>query len=266
MKVRDLMTPHPTCAEPETTVEEIATWMKQEDIGCVPVVEEGQVVGMITDRDIVTRCIAEGKDPAECRAEDINSPQSVTIGPDADAKEAARLMADRQIRRLAVVEGGKLVGMLSLGDVAVKEQNDRLSGDVLQDVSEGVKGSGATTMHPHMGGSRSSVKTSTADRTEAGRSSTGHTTGSQQNFARQKQTSGLTPEEHIEDRRHDRGAEDARPSAAFEPVPSGITNRGPEEAARQEKVLPFREKRDNRVRSEANRTRDEAERRSRKPA
>lgn len=266
MKVRDLMTPHPTCAEPETTVEEIATLMKQEDIGCVPVVDDGQIVGMVTDRDIVIRCIAEGKDPAACRADDIISPQSVTIGPDANTKEAARLMADRQIRRLAVVEGGKLVGMLSLGDVAVKQHDDRLSGDVLQDVSEGVKGSGADAMPPHMGGSRSSVKTSTADRTDAGRSSTGKTTGSQHNFAREKRSSGTTQDKHLEDRRHDRGAEDARPSAVFEAVPSGITNLGAEEALRQEKVLPFREKRDNRVRSEANRPRNEVERRTRKGA
>lgn len=264
MKVRDLMTPHPTCAEPDTTVEEIATWMKQEDIGCVPVVEEGQVVGMITDRDIVIRCIAEGKDPAECRADDVITPQSVTISPDADAQEAARLMSDRQIRRLAVVEGGKLVGMVSLGDVAVKQQDDRLSGDVLQEVSEGVKGSGAATMHPHMGGSRSGVKTATADRTDAGRSSSGKTMGSQQNNARPKISNGISPEEAMD--ADNRRPEDARPSAAFDSGRAGITNRGAEEASRQEKVLPFREKTDNRVRGEANRTRAEAERRSRKPA
>ncbi len=140
MKVRELMTAQPVCADPDTTVEEIASLMKEENIGCVPIVDDdGQVAGMITDRDIVIRCIAEGKDPSECRADDIVSPQSVTINPNADAKEAARLMADRQIRRLAVVEHGKLVGMLSLGDVAVKQHDDRLSGDVLQDVSEGVK-------------------------------------------------------------------------------------------------------------------------------
>ena len=79
MKIRDLMTPHPTCATPDTTVEEIATLMKEENIGCVPVVDEdGQVAGMITDRDIVLRCVAVGKDPAECCADDIISPQSVT--------------------------------------------------------------------------------------------------------------------------------------------------------------------------------------------
>lgn len=171
MKVRDLMTPHPTCAAPDTTVEEVATLMKEENIGCVPVVDEdGQVAGMITDRDIVLRCVAAGKDPAECRADDIISPQSVTIGPDADAKEAARLMADHQIRRLAVVESDKLVGMLSLGDVAVKQQDDRLSGDVLQEVSEGVKSaSDASHMGAHQGGSRSGVKTSTADLNEDAR-------------------------------------------------------------------------------------------------
>lgn len=252
MKVRELMTPNPTCAEPETTVEEIATLMKEEDIGCVPVIDEdGQVAGVITDRDIVLRCIAEGKDPAECRADDVISPQSVTISPNADTKEAARLMADRQIRRLPVVENGKLVGMLSLGDVAVKEHDDRLSGDVLQDVSEGVKtATDARTMGAHLGGSRSGVKTATADRVEAGRSSSGKTTGSQQNFARQKKTSGL-PAEEAQEGLH----EDARPSAPFDSgsadVAGGITNRPDEEARRQEKVLPFREQADNRVRHEA---------------
>ena len=245
MKVRELMTPNPTCAEPDTTVEEIATLMKEEDIGCVPVIDEdGQVTGVVTDRDIVLRCIAHGKDASECRAEDVMSPQTMTISPEKDSREAARLMSDRQIRRLPVVENGELVGMLSLGDVAVKEDNDRLSGDVLQDVSEGVKSSNAARdMGAHMGGSRSGVKTSTADRTMAGRSSSGKTTGSQQNFARSKRSSGLDPE----------SKEDQRPSAPFESgkadVAGGITNAREEESRRQEKVVPFRD--DNRVRHEA---------------
>lgn len=246
MKVRELMTPNPTCAEPDTTVEEIATLMKEEDIGCIPVIEDGKVAGVITDRDIVIRCIAEGKDASECRAEDVMSAQTMTIEPDADAREAARLMSDRQIRRLPVVENGNLVGMLSLGDVAVKQHDDRLSGDVLQDVSEGVKSGGdsARDMGSHMGGSRSGVKTSTANRTTGGRSSTGKTTGSQQNGAEVKRSNGLDPEELMED---------ARPSAAFDSgradVLGGITNLPDEESPRQEKVVPFRE--DNRVRHEA---------------
>lgn len=246
MKVRELMTSNPTCAEPDTAVEEIATLMKEEDIGCVPVIDEdGQVIGVVTDRDIVLRCIAQGKDAAECRAEDIMSPQTMTISPDKDSREAARLMSDRQIRRLPVVEKGELVGMLSLGDVAVKEDNDRLSGDVLQDVSEGVKSSsGARDMGAHMGGSRSGVKTSTADRTMAGRSSSGKTTGSQQNYAHIKRSKGIDPEQREEDQ---------RPSAPFDSgradVIGGITNARDEEARRQEKVVPFRD--DNRVRNEA---------------
>ena len=209
MKVRDLMTPHPTCATPDTTVEEIATLMKEQNIGCVPVVDEdGQVAGMITDRDIVLRCVAVGRDAAECCADDIISPQSVTIGPNADAKEAARLMADRQIRRLAVVESGKLVGMLSLGDVAVKQQDDRLSGDVLQEVSEGVKSaSDASNMDAHQGGSRSGVKTSTADRVDAGAS------------------------------RHTAEApEDARPTSRYDSL---VTGKRGAEARGHDKVLPF---------------------------
>jgi CBS domain-containing protein len=248
MKIRDLMTANPTCAEPETTVEEIATLMKEEDIGCVPVMdEEGAVAGVITDRDIVLRCIAEGKDAAECHAEDVMSPQSVTIGPDADSREAARLMAERQIRRLPVVEQGKLVGMLSLGDVAVKENDDRLSGDVLQEVSEGVKSSSdARNVGAQLGGSRSGVKTSTADRTIAGRSSSGKTMGSQERHPQQRRSSGKGEEL----------AEDARPTAAFDSGRAGITNDREEESHRQEKVLPFREQRDNRIRKEAMDVRD----------
>lgn len=266
MKVRELMTPSPVSVEPDTTVEEIATMMKQEDIGCIPVVEEdGQVAGVITDRDIVVRCIAEGKDPAECRADDIISPQTVCIGPNADAKEAAQLMGDRQIRRLPVVENGKLVGMLSLGDVAVKQHDDRLSGDVLQEVSEGVKSSGdAREMATHQGGSRSGVKTSTADRAEAGPSSSGKTTGSQRNLARPKRSGGRTPEGALGERRN-RQSEDARPTASFEygsSAPTGAANRETEEADRQEKVLPFAERHVNRVGAEADRTREAAEPRS----
>lgn len=145
MKVRELMTPNPTCAQSDTTVEEIATWMKSENIGCVPVMDEdGEVMGVITDRDIVLRCIASGKDPAECHADDILSEQAIVASPEMDSKEAARLMGESQVRRLPVMEDGRLVGMLSLGDVAVKENDDRLSGDVLQDVSEGVKGTSSS--------------------------------------------------------------------------------------------------------------------------
>lgn len=139
MKIRQLMTTDVSTAEPETTLEEIATIMRNDDVGAVPVVENDELVGIITDRDLVLRCIAEGKDPSATRADDILSDSIETIEPDADVEEAAELMSRRQIRRLPVVEDGHLVGMLSIGDVAVKQQDDSMSGDTLQKVSRGVK-------------------------------------------------------------------------------------------------------------------------------
>src|SRR3954471_105637 len=142
MKVRDIMTPNPRTAEPDTTLEEIATIMKDEDVGVVPVVENGRVIGLVTDRDIVVRCIAGGKDATECVAEDVMSEDVRTVESDADVDDAADIMGDEQIRRLPVVRNGKLVGMLSLGDIAVKaEDEDETTAETLEEVSQGVRGS-----------------------------------------------------------------------------------------------------------------------------
>jgi len=87
------------------------------------------------------RCIAEGKDPSECEAEEIVSEDLETVSPDDDVRRAAEIMQRKQIRRLPVCdEDGKLVGMLSLGDIAVKQSNDGVSGETLEQVSQGVKG------------------------------------------------------------------------------------------------------------------------------
>ena len=138
MKVREIMTADVVKATPDTTLEEVATMMKETDTGAIPVVDDNALIGIITDRDIVVRCVAEGKDPAECTAEDIVSENLETVEPDDDVDEAAQIMAHRQIRRLPVVEDGRLVGMLSLGDIAVKESEDT-AGNALESVSEGVK-------------------------------------------------------------------------------------------------------------------------------
>jgi len=138
MKVRDIMTSDVAYAAPDTTLEEIAVLMRDENVGSIPVLDDESLVGIVTDRDIVVRCIADGKDASECTAEDVFSENLETVEPDDDADEAAQVMARRQIRRLPVVEDGKLVGMLSLGDIAVKE-SDRTAGDALESVSEGVK-------------------------------------------------------------------------------------------------------------------------------
>jgi CBS domain-containing protein len=140
-KVRDIMTSEVETASPDTTLEEVATMMKTEDVGAVPVVEDEELVGIITDRDIVVRCVAEGKDPSETTVEDVLSEDLETASPDMDVNEAVRLMSQRQVRRLPVVEGNRLVGVLALGDIAVK-QDEEEAGGALEEISQGVKGSG----------------------------------------------------------------------------------------------------------------------------
>ena len=143
MKVRDIMTSDVAYAAPDTTLEEVAVLMRDENVGAIPVLDDGALIGIVTDRDIVVRCIADGKDASECTAEDVISENLETVEPEDDVKEAAQIMARRQIRRLPVVEDGRLVGMLSLGDIAVKE-SDQTAGDALESVSEGVKQSRST--------------------------------------------------------------------------------------------------------------------------
>lgn len=140
MKVREIMTSEGLAtASLDTTLAEIAMRMRDENVGAIPVVDDDDnLTGIITDRDIVVRGIAEGEDPNECTAEEILSEQLHTIHPDADLEDAADLMAQHQIRRLPVVEDEVIVGMISLGDLAVKSDEDEAS-DVLEDVSEGVR-------------------------------------------------------------------------------------------------------------------------------
>jgi CBS domain-containing protein len=140
MKVREIMTSGSLAtATLDTTLEEIANMMKAEDIGAIPVLDNDEkLAGIITDRDIVVRAIAEGEDPTECTAEDILSEQLHTIHPDADLDEAVQLMSQHQIRRLPVVEDEEVVGILSLGDLSVKSQAEQ-AGDALEDISQGVR-------------------------------------------------------------------------------------------------------------------------------
>jgi predicted transcriptional regulator len=139
------MTINVATAEPDTTLEEIASLMKDENVGAIPIVDDDELIGIVTDRDIVVRCIAEGKDPSEVEVEEILSEELETISPDDDVNDAAEIMQRKQIRRLPVCdEDGRLVGMLALGDIAVKEGDDDVSGETLQQVSRGVKNEGAS--------------------------------------------------------------------------------------------------------------------------
>ena len=142
MKVKDIMTRQPASVPPGATLGEVATLMKQEDCGSIPVVEDGRLVGIVTDRDIVVRGIAAGNDPKTACASDVMSADPVCIAPEDDVRQAQDLMADRQIRRLPVVEDGKLVGILVIGQIARGERDEERTGEALKEISQPTSGRG----------------------------------------------------------------------------------------------------------------------------
>ena len=134
--IRDVMTSNPTGIETSTPVVEAAQLMKSDDIGSVPILESGRLVGMLTDRDIVVRVVAEGKDVQATTAGDIASRDVVTIDPQQELDEALRLMAQHQVRRLPVVEeDGRLVGILAQADVAAVG-DDTSTGQMVEQISQ----------------------------------------------------------------------------------------------------------------------------------
>lgn len=129
------MTDDVECCTLLDNIYEVALKMKELNVGAIPIVDQEKIVGMITDRDIVIRGVAE-KHPGSTKVEDIMSSKLITISADASTKEAARLMAEHQIRRLPVVEGDKLVGIVSLGDFAIRELTDDQAKTALTEISE----------------------------------------------------------------------------------------------------------------------------------
>lgn len=134
-KIREIMTTDLETCSLLDNVYEVAVKMKEFDVGAVPIVDGEKLVGMITDRDIVLRGIAEKKPPSS-KVEVVMSEHLVTITPDTSTKEAAKLMSDHQIRRLPVVEGDKLVGIVSLGDFAIHPKMDNQAEVALSEISE----------------------------------------------------------------------------------------------------------------------------------
>ncbi len=135
-KVHEVMTDRPRCVTAETTVSEAAQLMKSDDVGSLPVLDGEQLAGMITDRDIVIRAIAEGKDPRGMPVREVASRELVRVNADDDLSSALQLMAAQQVRRLPVVDDdGRLVGILAQADVA-REAKDKDSGQMLQDISQ----------------------------------------------------------------------------------------------------------------------------------
>ena len=135
-RIREIMTSNPSSIEPSSPIAEAARIMKQEDAGVVPVTENGRLSGMVTDRDIAIRVVAEGKDPQSTTVREVASTDLVTVDPEQDLDEALRLMARHKVRRLPVVEeDGRLVGVLAQADIA-REGDDKQTGQVVQEISE----------------------------------------------------------------------------------------------------------------------------------
>jgi CBS domain-containing protein len=136
-KCSDIMTKNVQTATADTTLREVATMMRDGDMGSVPVVEDGRLVGIVTDRDIVVRALAEGKDGSGS-VSDAMTTDIVTASPDDYVFEAVRLMGDKQVRRIPVVDNErKLVGIIALADIALETEDDRDLAEALEEISSG---------------------------------------------------------------------------------------------------------------------------------
>lgn len=136
MKVREVMTGPVIRIHPEETVSVAARTLANHNIGILPVCgSDGRLCGLVTDRDLVTRCMASGRDPGRTQVREVMTGRVISVRPDTDAGAAAHLMGREQIRRLPVTENGKLCGMISLGDLAVRQETGYDAGDALADIS-----------------------------------------------------------------------------------------------------------------------------------
>jgi CBS domain-containing protein len=132
--VREVMTSNPESVGPHTTIAEAARVMQRGDVGSLPVVQDGRLVGILTDRDIALRVAAEGKDASTLTAGEVASQELVTVESGESLDEALRLMARRQLRRLPVVDEGRVVGMLAQADLA-RKLGDAEAGAVVEQIS-----------------------------------------------------------------------------------------------------------------------------------
>jgi CBS domain-containing protein len=132
---REVMTPGAECVKESETLADAAVKMRDLDVGALPICgEDEQLKGMVTDRDIVVKCIAEGGDPKSTKAGDLAQGKPVTIGADDDIKVALETMKEHKVRRLPVIDGHKLVGMLAQADIAERTSPEE-TGEVVKEIS-----------------------------------------------------------------------------------------------------------------------------------
>jgi len=138
MQLKDIMTPKPECIRPDATIQEAARRMRDLDVGPLPVCgDDDRLAGMVTDRDITVRAVAEGKDPKATKVREVMTQDVIYGFEDQDVADAVRLMEQHQVRRLVVLNRDKrLVGIVSLGDLATEAGDRAKAGEVLQEVSE----------------------------------------------------------------------------------------------------------------------------------
>lgn len=145
MNVQEVMTADPACCTADTPLPEVAKMMKECDCGCIPVVDDmnnKKPVGMITDRDITIRTLAEGRNPMDMTASDAMTVNVMTVTPETSLEDCCNLMEEHQIRRIAVVDNnGSCCGMIAQADIAVNADS-RKTAEVVQEVS---KGAGASS-------------------------------------------------------------------------------------------------------------------------
>jgi CBS domain-containing protein len=132
---REIMTNDVRCVQEDQTLAEAARMLRDLDVGAMPICgNDNRLKGMVTDRDIVVKCIAEGKDPQQAKAGDLSTGDPVTVGADDDISVALRTMADHKVRRLPVIDGHDLVGIISQADVARNLPEEKI-GDLLEAIS-----------------------------------------------------------------------------------------------------------------------------------
>jgi CBS domain-containing protein len=136
VKLRELMTEQVRTCEPDSPLTDVARIMSEVNCGCVPVTDGNKVVGIITDRDIVVRAVAQGTEIRTATAKDCMTTPVITATADMDAHAAAGLMAEKQIRRLPVIEGDRVTGIVALGDLATVRIHEDEAGQALSDISE----------------------------------------------------------------------------------------------------------------------------------
>lgn len=136
MNISEVMTEELVTCNPDETLAQVAQKLQNEDIGSCPVVDQGSIMGIITDRDITTRAVAKGLDVNSTHVRDIMTTNLITGSPNMSLEDACELMSDNQIRRLPIVDQNKLVGIVSLADLAIDLEEDELLAETLMKISE----------------------------------------------------------------------------------------------------------------------------------